>query len=261
MNLNLHHNFKNHDSDETVMLLHGFIADSGSMKEVGDTLGRTFNILYVDLPGFGRSKSSAVNYDMETVAYNLKMILDELKLEKVHVLGYSMGGRVGLSFAILYPEYTRSLILESTSPGLKTETDKNDRIKIDQQRAIEITSDYRTFLDGWENMGLFQNQQNLTDGEFLRQRRMRQAQNPEEVADSLRKYGTGVQPSYWDRLSDLHMPVLLIAGARDQKFVSINEEMQKDMNQAALEIVEDAGHNIHLESQAKFDTIITEFLT
>lgn len=257
----MHHRFIDHGCDGTVLLLHGFMADSASMTEIGRALDGHFNLLYVDLPGFGRSKSTGCDYDMETVTDGLNKILDELTLEKVHVLGYSMGGRVALAFGVHHPGRALSLVLESTSPGLKTAEDRQDRIAVDEARAVKITDDYRAFLDEWENMGLFRTQKDISEEASLRQRMMRESQRPEEVADSLRKYGTGVQPSYWDRLSELGMPVLLIAGERDLKFVSINEEMQKSLPRARLAIVQHAGHNIHLESQEKFDTIISEFLT
>lgn len=257
----MHHHFIDNGRDETVLLLHGFMADSGSLAGVGAALGGRFNILYVDMPGFGGTQSTGHDYDMEVLSGALENKLDELELQEAHVFGYSMGGRVALSFAIYHPERVRSLILESASPGLKTASEREMRQAVDEARAVKITDDYRAFLDEWESMGLFQTQKSLSEEASLRQRQMRESQKPEEVADSLRKYGTGVQPSYWDRLSELDMPVLLIAGGRDQKFVSINREMEKRIPRAKLEIVEDAGHNIHLESREKFDIIISEFLT
>lgn len=261
MKFKLHHHFIDNGCDETVLLLHGFMADSGSLAGVGVALGGRFNILYIDLPGFGGTRSTGHDYDMEVLSGALENKLDELGLSEVHVFGYSMGGRVALSFGILHPECIRSLILESASPGLKTASDREARKAIDEERAVKITDDYRAFLDEWEGMGLFQSQQSLSEEAFHEQRKMRESQIPEEVADSLRKYGTGIQPAYWDRLAELKMPVLLIAGERDSKFVSINEEMQESIPHARFEVVEGAGHNIHLESQEKFDTMISEFLT
>lgn len=252
--------FENANHKNTILLLHGFMSDSGSMKNIGDKLSGSYNILYVDLPGFGGSESRKHDYDMEDISRSISGILNRLKLNQVHVLGYSMGGRTALSFGILFPDKVYSLILESASPGLTDTSEKAQRLEIDKKRAQKITEDYPKFLDDWEHMGLFQSQQHLSAAVFTEQRAMRQAQKPEEVADSLLKYGTGVQPSYWSELKNLKMPVLLIAGATDQKFVDINKKMAESIENAELKIVDDAGHNIHLESAEKFDTIITEFL-
>ena len=172
----MHHRFIDNGSDNTVMLLHGFMADSRSMADIGSKLGERFNILYIDLPGFGRTKSTVAGYDMEMLADSLKMILDELGLEKIDILGYSMGGRVALAFSILHPQHVRSLILESASAGLKTVSERAHRAAVDEERAGKITSDYRTFLDEWEDMGLFQTQKSLSEEASRRQRKMRESQ-------------------------------------------------------------------------------------
>lgn len=260
MNLDLNFYFADNHHAETVLLLHGFMSDHKSMESIGEELSDSYNILYVDLPGFGRSYSMEYDYDMETISFGITEILEQLSLDRVHALGYSMGGRIALSFGALYPHKVHSLILESASPGLDDNDEKEKRQETDKNRAGKITENYQKFLDDWENMGLFSSQQNLSDEAFRQQREMREAQRPEEIADSLLKYGTGVQPSYWSALQNMKMPVLLIVGALDQKFVDINKKMVKSLDNAELKIVDNAGHNIHLESAGKFDIIIKEFL-
>ncbi|SDK92868.1 2-succinyl-6-hydroxy-2,4-cyclohexadiene-1-carboxylate synthase [Lacicoccus qingdaonensis] len=256
----MHFYFEDDNHSETVLLLHGFMSDLESMKSIGENLSDEYNLLYVDLPGFGGSGSVRHDYDMEDVSHGISEILDSLHLDKVHVIGYSMGGRTALSFGVLYPEKVHSLILESASPGLADKEEKAQRLEIDRKRARKITEDYQKFLDDWEGMGLFKSQQHLSEEVFKAQRSMRERQQPKEVADSLLKYGTGVQPSYWSRLENLKMPVLLITGSDDRKFVAVNKKMAESIEKVRLETVGGAGHNIHLESAEKFDTIITEFL-
>jgi len=252
--------FDDEKHSETVLLLHGFMSDAMSMKSIGDRLNDSYNILYVDLPGFGASLSTTYDYGMEDVSFGISKILERLKLGPVHVLGYSMGGRTALSFGILYPEKVLSLTLESASPGISESGEKSDRLDVDKKRAEKIMEDYTKFLDGWQSMGLFKSQETLSAETFKAQREMRAAQQPQEVADSLLKYGTGAQPSYWSRLKELKIPVCLIVGRNDQKFVEINKKMAESIENVQLKLVEDAGHNIHLESPQKFDIIITEFL-
>lgn len=74
-------------------------------------------MIMVDIIGHGMSASPADHrrYEMERVAEDIKYILDVLHFPKAHILGYSMGGRLGLGFSCLYPEYVDTLILESAS--------------------------------------------------------------------------------------------------------------------------------------------------
>ena len=57
----------------------------------------------------------------------MKRILELLKIEKADILGYSMGGRLALSFAIQYPDFVRKLVLESSSPGLELNRKERNR--------------------------------------------------------------------------------------------------------------------------------------
>ena len=79
-------------------------------------------LIQVSLLGHGRTDSpkSIRRYAMSQQLADLAEILDQLKLHKVNILGYSMGGRIALSFASRYPERVNKLILESTSPGLNS---------------------------------------------------------------------------------------------------------------------------------------------
>ena len=102
-------------------------------------------------------------YQIEQVASDLKNILEQLAISKVHILGYSMGGRLALTFASLYPQCVRSLLLESTSPGLETEEERMERRKQDQQLANRIlTNGMEAFVELWENISLFESQKKLS---------------------------------------------------------------------------------------------------
>ena len=102
---------------------------------------------------------------MEEMANDLKCIFDKFSITKAHVLGYSMGGRLALTFANLYPQCVRSLILESTSPGLETEEERSERRKSDQQLAERILNDgIEAFVERWENITLFESQKRLPLG-------------------------------------------------------------------------------------------------
>ncbi|MFC3418469.1 2-succinyl-6-hydroxy-2,4-cyclohexadiene-1-carboxylate synthase [Salinicoccus hispanicus] len=258
MKFNYH--FSNNEKERTILLLHGFISDMESMAQISDTAVPYFNILRLDLPGFGGTRSTGLDYTMDTIAHGIQSILTELGLRKVDILGYSMGGRAALSFIINHPESVGRAILESSSPGIDSPSDRESRLLLDRKRADRINADYRSFIDEWEQMPLFGSQKRLPGSMRAGQRANRLAQVPKEVADSLLKYGTGVQTAYWDRLHTIKMPVLLIAGENDSKFISINSRMAEMLPDARFEIIEGAGHNVHMESPEKFGTIMIDFL-
>ncbi|MFN8560892.1 MAG: hypothetical protein U0703_04535 [Anaerolineae bacterium] len=84
--------------------------------------------------------------------------------------------------------------------------------------------------------------------------------NPTGLAGSLRGMGTGAQPSLWDQLSTLDVPVLLLCGALDARFLAINREMQTLLPRASLAVVPGAGHTVHAEQPEHFRAQIDRFL-
>ncbi|OZT77800.1 2-succinyl-6-hydroxy-2,4-cyclohexadiene-1-carboxylate synthase [Salinicoccus roseus] len=258
--MKFNHRFADDGKSRTLLLLHGFLSDMTSMDGVAGELSSHYNILAVDLPGFGGTPSAGIDYGMEDIAEGLRELLASLDLDQVDVLGYSMGGRAALSFIANHPECVGRAVLESTSPGIASENEREKRRSVDAARAAHINEDFKGFIAGWEDMGLFSSQQALSEKVREQQRLNRLSQEPEEAADSLVKYGTGVQPSYWEALRRIDCPVLLLAGKRDEKFVGINSRMSELLPDARLEIIDGAGHNIHMEAPQKFVTIVLDFL-
>jgi len=72
--------------------------------------------------------------------------------------------------------------------------------------------------------------------------------------------GTGMQPSLWDQLQQLSMPVLLITGALDTKFRAIAAQMVAQMPHAQHIVIPDAGHAPHLEQNSVFQSALAAFL-
>src|SRR5215207_6685506 len=103
-----------------LLLLHGFTGSAATWAPLIGALPLHFHMIAPDLIGHGRSDSppDAERYRMERCVADLLALLDALGVERTDVLGYSMGGRVALHLAAAAPGRFRSLILESSSPGI-----------------------------------------------------------------------------------------------------------------------------------------------
>ena len=97
--------------EESLVLLHGFIENSVIWKFLEVHLSKKFTIIKIDLPGHGKSKNTAEILTMEILAKEVDSVISHLNLEKIHLLGHSMGGYVSLAFAELYPEKLKTLTL------------------------------------------------------------------------------------------------------------------------------------------------------
>jgi 2-succinyl-6-hydroxy-2,4-cyclohexadiene-1-carboxylate synthase len=248
---------------EPLVLLHGFTGSSASWAAHTAVFSAHFRTVAVDLLGHGRTGSPAdpKRYRMEQAAADIIAILEELKAAPAHLLGYSMGGRLALYLAVNYPEWFRSLVLESASPGSKTAVARAERQNQDNALADWIEANgIAAFVERWEQLPLWASQSQLPPKTRQALREQRLQNNPAGLANSLRGMGSGVQPALWPHLNNLQLPALLITGALDKKFAGIGEQMADTIPSAQLKVVREAGHTVHLEQTAVFNREIIQFL-
>jgi 2-succinyl-6-hydroxy-2,4-cyclohexadiene-1-carboxylate synthase len=143
---------------QPLLLLHGFTGDSSTWLPFCEQWGKHSRLIIPDIIGHRKTEApeQLERYNIESAAKDLKEILDQLGIEKVDVLGYSMGGRLALTFAILFPDQLRRLILESSSPGLPTEAERAERCMKDGELAHFIKEKgMESFVNYWEKIPLF----------------------------------------------------------------------------------------------------------
>jgi 2-succinyl-6-hydroxy-2,4-cyclohexadiene-1-carboxylate synthase len=244
-----------------VLWLHGFLGSCLDFEPVMLALSQRFYCVGIDLPGHGKTRvlGDESCYGMGAIALSLIQVLDRLNLSPCHLLGYSMGGRVALYLAIHYPQYFRSVILESASPGLATAAERRDRLTQDHAIAHRLQTDtLETFLHHWYHQPLFDSLRHHPSYEAMLQRRRHN--DPTELGRSLHQLGLGKQPSLWSKLQDLSLPTQLIVGEQDQKFVQIGWRMAAAAN-VKLSIIKQCGHCIHQEDPAQYALITGDFLS
>lgn len=251
-------------SPPTLLLLHGFTGSSADWKPFIPMWGEKYRLLMVDIIGHGKSDAPTdpARYTMDHAVADLIGILDHYRVDRCVVLGYSMGGRLALALTVRHPERIRGLILEGSSPGLESIQEREERIRRDEALARRIErGGIESFVSYWENIPLFASQKNLPPSVRAHIRAKRLVNRALGLAHSLRGMGTGAQPSLWHALSDLHMPVLLLAGAWDEKFCRIARNMHKQLPSSEFRKIADAGHNIHVEQAQVFGTMVLDYLS
>ena len=198
---------------------------------------------------------------MDETVCDLAELLDELGIASCRVVGYSMGGRVALAFAVAHPDRVRSLVLESASPGIADPDERAARRRDDDRLADEIEArGLEWFVAEWERRPIFASHQALSSEDKERQRAIRRSGSARGYAQSLRGMGTGRQPSYWDALDGLSIPITLVTGALDAKFTAIAERMRARMPHVVHAAIEGAGHTPHLEQPDRFAEVLADTL-
>lgn len=258
----LHVVIRNRGASRRVVFLHGFLGDHRDWHGVIIRLGGSFECTAVNLPGHGRSLAAPDDsvYAMDATAGSVLRTLDRLGVGRAAFVGYSMGARLALYLAVHHPGRVERLVLESGSPGLRTEDDRAARVAHDRQLAEELAGgDLAEFLDRWYRQSMFETLRAQDDVfEALMLRRLEGS--PHGLAGSLRGMSPGAQPALWDRLPLLGIPALAIVGGRDEKYVQIAGDMARVCPTMRVETVDGCGHNVHAENPAEYTQRIRPFL-
>lgn len=225
-----------------MVLVHGFTQTAASWQPVLDALAPGVDALAVEVPG---------GHDFETTSTMLG-----LRSGAATYVGYSMGGRLCLALALDRPDIVEELVLVSASPGIADPRERESRRIADERLALDVERDgIDAFLDRWLAQPMFASLSREAAGMDDRRR----GNSVERITHQLRALGQGAQPSLWERLPALEMPVVLVTGAYDRKYRDIAADMAARIGDNARTVtVDNAGHALHLEQPAALARLLQE---
>ena len=221
-----------------VVLLHGFAGTARHWDRVVDALepGRV-EPLALDL-------ADADPLTLDGVA----ALVAARAPQRFELAGYSMGGRAALHVALAMPERVSRLVLISASAGLDDDLERAARREADEALAAAIeTEGIEAFIASWREVPLFAGDPPEVRDAVARDERR---STPRTLAASLRGLGPGAVEPMWGRLGELRMPVAILAGERDRRYVGLGQRLAGAIPGATLEIVPGAGHRLALEAPA-----------
>jgi 2-succinyl-6-hydroxy-2,4-cyclohexadiene-1-carboxylate synthase len=220
---------------QPLLVLHGFTGSARAWDGVRPELRQHARLVIPDLVGHGKSAApdDPDLYTVECAVGELLRALDDLAIERLSVLGYSMGGRVALHLAVTAPDRVTSLLLESASPGIEDERERAVRMASDEALAQRIeTHGVAAFVAEWEHQPLLALAEHVPPEVRAAQHAQRLDNNPRGLANSLRGMGAGRQQPLWSALPALAVPTHLLVGEQD--------------------VAPLAGHTVHLDQPQTF---------
>jgi 2-succinyl-6-hydroxy-2,4-cyclohexadiene-1-carboxylate synthase len=246
-----------------LVFLHGFLGRGADWHEIARRFSASHFCILPDLPGHGANTllPEGFRFDYPTLHAGLESLLERLGLEQPALVGYSLGGRVALGYCLRGPQRIRALALESASPGLDSSSERRKRAALDSERAERIAADgLESFLASWYRAPLFASL--AARPALLKKHIARNSQNSADwMAQVIRELSPGRVPSYWDRLPELSLPMLLLAGELDCAYRETLSRAAARLPRAQLKVIPRAGHNIHLEQPEAFVAALQGFLS
>lgn len=239
-----------------LVCFHGF-SESGSTWNGIEVSG--YRLIRIDSMGHGRSARpmDLGPYTLPQMLRDLHRVIYAVAGERYALMGYSMGARMALLYALEYPEEVTHLVLESGSVGIEDEGKRQNRYVADQALAERIrVQDITWFSETWAKLEIFKTQQGLPAKVQQQIQGRRLLNSPHALAFTLEGSGQGSMPYVGHRLSELTMPVCYISGELDTKYTDIGARYFGDVHR----IVPQVGHNVHVEAPTAYQHMLKEFL-
>lgn len=172
------------------------------------------------------------------------------------LLGYSMGGRLALHALLAGEHPWQAAVIISADPGMEDSTARIERRTADTGWATRaLAGDWQEFLAAWDAQPVLAGapvRDSQASGGLIMRRR--------EIARSFVDWSLGAQLPLWDRLSEIQIPVLWIAGEKDEKFRAIAERAVELIPNGHLAISPSSGHRVPWETPAWFAEQVNGFL-
>jgi len=229
-------------------LLHGIGSSSRSFRYQLAGLSDAFTVIAWDAPGYGKSDNPLGALSMADLADDAKRLLDNLQIQRAHVLGVSMGGVIAQLLYHRHPERTASLILCDTT------AERSQRV---QQRIEAIDT--------------------LTSRQLAEQRapQLVRPDAPPELIAELTDIMAEVRPAGYrnaalalgetdltELLGQISVPTLVVHGEDDGVVpLSVGEALARAIPGAELRTIKHAGHVANQEQPQAFNQVVRAFLT
>lgn len=240
-----------------VLLAHGMWCDAGMFAELAALLAPVARVLVPDFRGHGRSEVPATSWRIADLADDLVAMLDALKVQKVVLVGFSMGGMAAADFAIRYPERTAGLLLVGTSAAAEEPFRKLEINAL--ARLIQLTGPPR-FLPQEASRATFSPA--FRKGhrrEITRWESVVRSMPPAALIQSLR--AVAGRPNLLPKLVEIPARVTIAVGGSDRVVrPRWSEAMHRALPGSRLEFFKGAGHALPMERPKEVARLVRDLL-
>jgi 2-succinyl-6-hydroxy-2,4-cyclohexadiene-1-carboxylate synthase len=244
-----------------VTLLHGFTQSGRSWRELIATMPAGWRWIVPDLRGHGETRMQpGAPCTMDACTADLELLWDHLGIDRSHLVGYSMGGRLALHVAARRQERLISLLTIGAHAGLEQEA-RDGRRQGDDALAQRIEKDgLEAFINYWSALPLFAGLERRGPSFVAQLRAERMRNTTAGLAASLRGMGAGQMEPLWDELGRVAVPSTFVAGQLDHGYVASARRLASIVPNSRVEVVLRAGHAVHLERPEAFARVLAAHL-
>lgn len=245
---------------QPLVMIHAGVADNRQWNNEFEYFAKRFRVLRYDLRGYGKSEPVAGEFSH---LQDLSALLDTLHLDHPTILmGCSMGGGLAMDFALSHPARVKALIMVDSGPsGLALDVPAPDKFEAAEQAYnagdLDQVAEIETQI-WFDGMGRSPGQVNQA------MRRLAYEMNRNALSLEARELGKRLpdaQVPAVERLSELHLPVLVIVGDQDIPYIQAAADyMLEKIPTARKAVIQDAAHLPNMDHPEEFQRKVAAFL-
>jgi len=265
------------ESGVPMVFLHGYGNDAHVWDEIVPCVMPHYRTLAISLRGHGDSDwGEHPGYSHAELAADLSHALEALEIERLVLVGHSLGGRVAMHFAGAHPERMAGLVIADSGP----EMDARGSFKIRDEVRSQMRRSDPSFASPDEYLRTLVRQypaakpstlealsrhwtRQREDGRFVLKQDLRRPEAPSERPDAatLRERARGASRELWDALAKVACPTLVIRGAAsDVLSADVADRMVEDvLARGQLAVIPAAGHSVMLDNPDAFVGALSDF--
>ncbi|WP_044470233.1 2-succinyl-6-hydroxy-2,4-cyclohexadiene-1-carboxylate synthase [Mannheimia massilioguelmaensis] len=239
-----------------IVFLHGLLGTQEDWSKISELLPH-FHCITLDLPFHGSAKLTEVKSFDNTASYLSKQIKIAVGHQPYMIVGYSLGGRIALYYALqaqCAKGNLQGLILEGVNLGLTDDNARKVRWENDKFWAQRFMDEpIENVLNDWYQQPVFAH---LTEMQRAALIAKRAANCGENIGKMLQATSLAKQPYLGDKLRECELPVYYLVGEKDRKFRELARQEKLNMI-----VINQAGHNAHLENPQEYAKVIAKLIS
>jgi pimeloyl-ACP methyl ester carboxylesterase len=247
-------------SGPAVVLIHGYTDSARDWVPLLPYLSKRFRLILVDIRGHGKSGKPECCYNRLDFAYDIKLLLDALEVQKADIVGHSLGSIIAQTFAEYWPARTRRVVLISSTggppPGVPVKPPQFDFAAEIRRLKEPIEADSPFMIAWWDSP-------TPVDPDFIRRQRQDAAAIPLQVWLAVLDQGLSgnALADLRSTLPRLTAPTLLIWGSKDPIMEEpVRETLREALPRAQVKVFDGLGHNPFWEDPVQVAQVINAFL-
>ncbi len=252
------------DKNNICLLLGGLTRDHTIWRKIVPELSSKFKLIVLDNRDSGESSSNFLEYDISDMADDISDLINELKIEKLNLIGHSMGGFIAIHVAANNPEIVENLILCSTAEKQVPEAIKylNNRIELMNKKSDEPLSTANE-SDILSVMDKIYSPESLKNVDFVNEIIRHETKNPypQSAESFIRQAKACILHDASKILYKIKSRTLVLTGDYDRYYTAeVSKNLSSKIESSEFYVIKNSGHIIQLEQPKELSKIISNFL-